>query len=47
MSSKAGEKAGGPVFGIIIGVGGGAVICTVKLILAEGLPGKEPWIVNV
>lgn len=26
MSAKGGEKVGGPVLGIIIGVGGGAVI---------------------
>jgi hypothetical protein len=42
MSAKGGEKDGGPVLGIIIGVGGGAVTWTLKLTLAEVLPAKEP-----
>lgn len=42
MSAKGGEKDGGPVLGIIIGVGGGAVTWTLKLTLAEVLPAKDP-----
>lgn len=42
MSAKGGEKVGGPVLGIIIGVGGGAVTSTVKLTSAGELPAIDP-----